>query len=44
MSVFEYATNTRKGVRIVMITSFGLVRNAYANDIPNQLTMDDLFV
>ena len=44
IGVFEYATKTRKAVRIVMITSYGLVRNAYANDIPNQLTMDDLFV
>lgn len=44
MSVFEYATKTRKAVRIAMITSYGLVRNAYANDIPSQLTMDDLFV
>lgn len=44
MSVFEYATKTHKAVRIAMITSYGLVRNAYANDIPNQLTMDDLFV
>ncbi len=44
MSIFEYATKTRKGIRIVMITSYGLVQNAYANDFPNQLTMDDLFV
>lgn len=44
MSVFEYATKTRKAVRIAMITSYGLVRNAYANDIPSQLTMDDLFI
>lgn len=43
MAVFEYATKTRKAVRITMITSYGLVRNGYSNDIPNQLTMDDLF-
>ena len=43
-SVFEYATKTRKAVRILIVTSYGLVKNAYANDIPNQLTMDDLFV
>ena len=44
MSVFEYATKTRKGISIVIITSYGLVRNAYADNIQNQLTMDDLFV
>lgn len=27
-----------------MVTSYGLVRNAYAKGIPNQLTMDDLFL
>ena len=43
MGVFRYTTKTRKALRITMITSYGLVRNAYANSIPNQLTMDDLF-
>ena len=42
-AVFQYATNTRKAVRIVLITSYGVVRNAYADNIPNQLTMDCLF-
>ena len=43
IGTFRYATNTRKAVRLVMITSYGLVENAYANSIPNKLTMDDLF-
>lgn len=43
LSVFRLATNTRKALRVVMITSFGEVRNAYSNSIPNHLTMDDLF-
>lgn len=42
-SIFQQVTQTRKAVRIVMITSYGLARNAYAKSIPNQLTMDDLF-
>ena len=32
-----------KAVRPVMITSYGLVDNENANEIPNQLTMADLF-
>lgn len=43
-SIFMNISRTRKAVRLVMITSYGLVKNAYANGIPNQLTMDDLFV
>ena len=43
IGTFKYATNTRKAVRLVMITSYGLVENAYSNSIPNKLTMDDLF-
>jgi hypothetical protein len=42
-TIFQNVTQTRKAVRIVMITSYGLVRNAYAKGIPNQLTLDDLF-
>ncbi len=42
-TIFQNVTQTRKAVRIVMVTSYGLVRNAYAKGIPNQLTMDDLF-
>ena len=44
VGVFRYTTKTRKALRLTMITSYGLVRNAYANSIPNQLTMDDLFL
>ena len=43
MSIFQTKTKTRKGVSIVMITSFGLTKNAWANDIQQQITMDDLF-
>lgn len=43
-SIFKSVTQTRKAVRIVIITSYGLIQNSYSNSIPNQLTMDDLFV
>lgn len=43
LSVFQDKSHTRKAVSAVMITSYGLVRNSYSYDIPNQLTMDDLF-
>lgn len=43
MEVFRTRTKTRKGVSLVMITSYGLKRNAWANGIQSQVTMDDLF-
>jgi hypothetical protein len=41
--IFESKTGTRKAVTTVMITSYGLVRNEWANDIQRQVVMDDLF-
>ena len=43
INIFEEKRKTNKAVRPVMITSYGLVDNEYANEIPNQLTMTDLF-
>ena len=43
VSVFQSKTNTRKGVAVTMITSYGLVKNQWANGIQNQLTMNALF-
>ena len=42
-SVFMRETGTKKGVSTIMVTSYGLVRNGYANGIQNQVTMEDLF-
>ena len=39
-----FQTKTRKGMSIVMITSYGLKRNNWANGINAQITMDDLFI
>jgi len=43
MSLFAEKTRTRKGISIVMVTSYGLKRNEWANSIQRQVTMDDLF-
>lgn len=44
IGTFQTKTKTRKGLSIVMITSYGLKRNTWANGINAQVTMDDLFV
>lgn len=43
ISTFIQKTKTRKGVSLVMITSNGLKRNAWANGVQREVTMDDLF-
>ena len=42
--VFRAVSKTRKAVHLTMVTSSGLVRNAYANQIQSTVTLDDLFV
>ena len=44
IGTFQTKTKTRKGMSIVMITSYGLKRNNWANGINAQITMDDLFI
>ena len=41
--VFRAVSKTRKAVHLTMVTSSGLVRNAYANQIQSEVTLDDLF-
>ena len=36
-------TATRKAVYVTYVTSEGLKRNSYANDIQSEVTLDDLF-
>ena len=43
LSIFQNITKTKKGVSLLMITSYGLKRNQWSNNIHIQLTMDDLF-
>ena len=40
---FKRETRTRKAVHVTYITTFGLKRNAYANDVQSEVTLDDLF-
>lgn len=44
VGLFRRITKTRKGIALTMITSSGLVKNAYSmNGIHSQVTADDLF-
>lgn len=41
---FIAESGTSKAVQLTLVTPFGLVPGGYANDIPCQVTMDDLFL
>ena len=43
VETFRRQTRTRKGVRVVMITSFGLKRNKYSGNVQSVITLEDLF-
>ena len=43
VETFRRQTRTRKGVRVVMITSFGLKRNKYSGNVQSVVTLEDLF-
>ena len=36
-------TSTRKAIYVTYVTTEGLKRNAYANDVQSEVTLDDLF-
>ena len=42
-AVFVRESKTRKAVQTTMITTYGLARGGYSDDISSQVTMDDLF-
>jgi hypothetical protein len=42
-SVFIEETNTKKSVHITMITTYGVKRNEYRNNIQSEVLLDDLF-
>jgi uncharacterized protein len=45
ISTFKTVTKTRKAVFLTMITTYGVEKNQYANQLmQNEVTMDDLFV
>lgn len=43
ISTFIRESKTKKSVFLTMITTYGLSKGGYTNDVPCQLTMDDLF-
>lgn len=43
ISTFTRESKTKKSVFLTMITTYGLSKGGYTNDVPCQLTMDDLF-
>ena len=43
VETFMRQTKTRKGVRVVMVTSFGLKHNKYSGNVQSVVTLDDLF-
>ena len=42
-AVFKRETGTRKALHVTYVTTFGLKRNAYANDIQSEVMLSDLF-
>ena len=42
-AIFKRDTATRKAVHVTYVTTFGLKRNAYANDVQSEVTLADLF-
>ena len=42
-AVFAEVTKTRKALHTVLITTYGLAKNAYVGDIQNEIQLDDLF-
>ena len=43
IQVFREATNSRKSLQLVMITTFGVRQNAHSGIVQSQVRMDDLF-
>ncbi|MBQ3691531.1 MAG: AAA family ATPase [Bacteroidales bacterium] len=44
ISTFKLATNTKKSVRLTMITVFGVKKNMYSSLINSEITAEDLFM
>ena len=44
MRVFKEVTKTKKAIHLILITTYGLAKNSYADTlVQNELTMDVLF-
>lgn len=44
MGSFQEETQTRGGLHLTFITTFGVKKNMYSDAVRNEITMDDLFV
>jgi len=45
VGVYKASTNTKSAVHLIMVTTYGLKKNAYSNElVHNEITMEDLFV
>lgn len=43
-TVFSEVTGTRNAVHTIMVTTYGIVRNAYSHEVQNEVCLDDLFL
>ena len=43
METFRAATNCKKSIQLVMVTTYGVRKNKYSGLVQNQITLDDLF-
>lgn len=44
LDVFRAVTKSRKALQLIMITTYGIKRNAHSGIVQSQVVMDDLFV
>ena len=43
MGNFKEETQTKGGLHLTLITTFGIKKNMYSDSVRNEVTMDDLF-
>ena len=43
LEAFRIGTNCRKAIHLTMVTTYGVVKNVYAETIQNIVVMDELF-
>ena len=44
VETFRAVSKTQKAIRLTFVTSRGLARNSYWNDVQSEVTLDDLFL
>ena len=43
LEAFRIGTNCRKAIHLTMVTTYGLIKNAYAETVQSSIMMNDLF-